>query len=43
VAVASTFPLEELRQETRADLIVPNFEGLNLEALRRLFGSKPAP
>jgi beta-phosphoglucomutase len=38
VAIASTFPLEELRQRTGADLIVPNFEGLNLETLRRLFG-----
>ena len=37
VAVASTFPREELRQKTRADLIVPSFEGLNLDTLQSLF------
>jgi len=37
VAVASTFPLEELRQKTRADLIVPSFEGLHLQTLQSLF------
>jgi beta-phosphoglucomutase family hydrolase len=37
VAVASTFPLEELRQKTRADLIVTSFEGLHLKTLQSLF------
>lgn len=37
VAIASTFPAAELREKTRADLIVPNFEGIDLETLRRLF------
>lgn len=37
VAIASTFPATELRQQTQADLIVPGFEGLNLHALRGLF------
>ncbi|MGD0922693.1 MAG: HAD family phosphatase [Terriglobia bacterium] len=42
VAVGSTFPLEELRQKTRADLVVPGFEQLSLEDLRRLFvGEQP--
>ncbi len=35
VAIASTFPLEEL--ESPADLAVPSFEGLTLARLRRLF------
>jgi beta-phosphoglucomutase len=37
VAIASTFPLEELREQTRADLVVPGFEGLTLHTLQRLF------
>ncbi|MBZ5516524.1 MAG: HAD family phosphatase [Acidobacteriia bacterium] len=37
VAVASTFPAEELRAHGGADLIVPGFEHLNLDSLRRLF------
>jgi beta-phosphoglucomutase len=37
VAIASTFPLEELRERTRADLIVRSFEDLTLDALRQLF------
>ena len=37
VAVASTFPREELRQKTRADLIVTSFEGLHLKTLQSLF------
>ena len=37
VAVASTFPLEELRQKTSADLIVTSFEGLQLKTLQSLF------
>jgi HAD superfamily hydrolase (TIGR01509 family) len=36
VAIASTFPLEELRRQTRADLVVPGFEALTLEGLRRM-------
>ncbi len=35
VAIASTFPLEELKPP--ADLAVPSFEGLTLARLRRLF------
>jgi beta-phosphoglucomutase family hydrolase len=35
VAVASTFPLEELR--ARADLAIPSFEVLSLEKLQELF------
>ncbi len=38
VAVASTFPPEELRGLTDADDCVRNFEELSLERLRRLFG-----
>ena len=37
VAIASTFPLEELRERTRADLIVRCFEDLTLDTLRQLF------
>ena len=37
VAVASTFPREELRQKTHADLIVTSFEGLQLKTLQSLF------
>jgi HAD superfamily hydrolase (TIGR01509 family) len=37
VAIASTFPLQELRQQTRADLVVPGFEGLTLHTLQGLF------
>jgi HAD superfamily hydrolase (TIGR01509 family) len=39
VAVASTFPAAELRQKTSADLIIPNFTGIDLETLRRLFSA----
>jgi beta-phosphoglucomutase len=39
VAVASTFPAEELRAHGCADLIVPGFEHLNLDSLRRLFAA----
>jgi HAD superfamily hydrolase (TIGR01509 family) len=38
VAIASTFPAAELRQQTQADLIVPGFEGLTLRVLHGLFG-----
>jgi HAD superfamily hydrolase (TIGR01509 family) len=37
VAIASTFPLEDLRRETRADLVIVSFEEVNLERLRQLF------
>jgi beta-phosphoglucomutase len=37
VAIASTFPLEELRRQTQADLVVKGFEELNLATLRKLF------
>ena len=37
VAIASTFPLDELRVTTHADLAVESFEKLNLEILRGLF------
>jgi beta-phosphoglucomutase len=40
VAIASTFPDEELRAHGRADLIVPGFQGLDLDALRRLFAAR---
>lgn len=37
VAIASTFPMPELRAKSRADLVVESFEGLTLAALRGLF------
>jgi HAD superfamily hydrolase (TIGR01509 family) len=37
VAIASTFPAEELRRKTHADLIVPSFEAVSLQMLRHLF------
>jgi beta-phosphoglucomutase-like phosphatase (HAD superfamily) len=44
VAIASTFPAAELRKQTRADLIVPGFEGLTLGDLGGLFrGNSDAP
>ena len=39
VAVTSTFPLEELRQKTHADLIVTSFEGLHFKTLQSLFSA----
>ncbi len=39
VALGTSFPMDELRRETRADLIVPGFEGLSLETLRGLWGT----
>jgi beta-phosphoglucomutase len=38
VAIASTFPAEELRRQTQADLVVKGFEELSLSRLRELFG-----
>jgi len=40
VAVASTFPSEELRTNTAADCVVNSFEEVNLADLRRLFTSR---
>jgi beta-phosphoglucomutase len=37
VAIASTFPREELERHGQADLLVGGFEGLRLADLRRLF------
>jgi HAD superfamily hydrolase (TIGR01509 family) len=37
VAVASTFPAQELRACTQADLVVQTLEALNLQKLRKLF------
>jgi len=37
VAIASTFPADELRSQTQADLVVKNFEELSLARLRELF------
>ena len=37
VAIASTFPIDELREQTQADLAVESFEKLDLEILRGLF------
>jgi beta-phosphoglucomutase len=42
IAIASTFSAEDLRRETHADLIVPNFEHVSLETVRHLFhGTAP--
>lgn len=38
VGIASTFSVEELRRQTRADLVVNGFEELSLARLRDLFG-----
>jgi beta-phosphoglucomutase len=44
VAVASTFTTEDLRRQSRADLIVPSFEAVSLQTLRHLFnGSTGTP
>ena len=37
VAVASTFPAQELRARTQADLVVQTLEALNLQKLQKLF------
>jgi beta-phosphoglucomutase family hydrolase len=37
IAVASTFSPEDLRDQTQADLIVPNFQALSLQTLRDLY------
>jgi beta-phosphoglucomutase-like phosphatase (HAD superfamily) len=42
VAIASTFPLDELREQTHADLAVESFEKLDLDTLRRLFAAGQA-
>jgi len=37
VAIASTFPFDQLRDETKADWVARSFEEVNLDRLRRLF------
>jgi HAD superfamily hydrolase (TIGR01509 family) len=37
VAISSTFSAEDIRRETHADLIVPNFEGVSIQTVRQLF------
>ncbi len=37
IGIASTFPAEDLRRETHADLVVPGFEVVSLPTLRQLF------
>jgi beta-phosphoglucomutase family hydrolase len=39
VAIASTFPAEELGSQTQADLVVKSFKELSLLRVRELFGS----
>jgi len=41
LAVATTFPLDDLRRETDADLIVPSLEAVSLATLRGLFDGAP--
>lgn len=41
VAIASTFPFEELRKQTRADWVAKGFEDLTLERIRGLFMPRP--
>jgi len=45
VAIASSFPIQELRAQTNADLVVRSFEELSVVDLRGLFPStsKPTP
>jgi len=44
VAIASTFPAEDLRRESHADLIVPSFEAVTLQTLHHLFnGTSNSP
>ncbi|HZP02960.1 MAG TPA: HAD family phosphatase [Terriglobia bacterium] len=43
VAIASTFPLDELRTETQADLVVKSFEELDLKSVRALFSAEGTP
>jgi HAD superfamily hydrolase (TIGR01509 family) len=42
LGIASTFPAEDLRRETHADLVVPSFEVVSLQTLRQLFDSTAA-
>jgi len=39
VGIASTFPIDELRAQTKAALVVASFEDLTLARLRKLFDS----
>ncbi len=43
LAVASTFPLNDLRRETEADLVAPSLEIVSLATLRGLFEGSAAP
>jgi len=44
IAITSTFPEEDLRRETHADLIVSSFETVTLQTVRQLFnGTGPTP
>ena len=44
VAIASTFSAEDLRRETNADLVVPDFEAVSLQTLHDLFnGARALP
>jgi len=43
LAIASTFPIDDLRRETAADRVVPSFEGVTLATLRGLFDGATAP
>ena len=44
IAIASTFSAEDLRRQTHADLIVPDFEKVSLQTVRHLFnGPGPSP
>jgi HAD superfamily hydrolase (TIGR01509 family) len=40
IAVASTFSPQDLRDQTQADLIVPNFEAVSLSTVRNLFNGR---
>ena len=43
IAIASTFSAEDLRRETHADLIIPDFEKVSLQTVRHLFnGAGPS-
>jgi HAD superfamily hydrolase (TIGR01509 family) len=37
IAISSTFPAEDLKRDTHADLIVPDFEPVTLATVRELF------
>jgi HAD superfamily hydrolase (TIGR01509 family) len=43
VAIASTFPAQDLRRETRADLILPSFAAVSLPTVHALFNGAGHP